>query len=161
MAQRVPDQRWRRSTRGGWLALALLLGSSGCGGCGGGGAKFAPAPPPGTLEGNLEAICNAYNKAYRELNRAPKSLDEFKTFLKHYGDPAQLMISPRDGEEFVIVLGANPNQEPTPANPQIVAYEKVGKDGTRYTINPIGAIATFTNEQLSRVRFPKGHKPPG
>jgi len=104
-------------------------------------------------------ICNAYNKAFRELRRPPKSLEEFQPFLKGYGNPDELLVSPRDGQPFVIVYGADPTIEPTPSNPQIIAYEKDGKDGTRFSIEPRGAIIQYSNADLSRLRFAGGHKP--
>jgi hypothetical protein len=137
----------------GWFVCVCLVGTAGCG-----GAKVAKEPPPGSVEANLEAICNAYNKACRELRRSPKNLEEFKPYLKGYGDPEQLLVSPNDGQQFVIVYGASPFVEPTPANPQIIAYEKVGKDGKRLSIEPRGDIRKYTEDELARIRFPSGHK---
>jgi hypothetical protein len=137
-----------------WFVSLSLLCSAGCG-----SGNVAKDPPAGSVDAHLEAICNAYNKACKELRRSPKNLEEFKPFLKGYGDPEQLLISPRDGQPFVIVYGSTPFIEPTPTNPQIIAYEKVGKDGVRMSIEPRGAIEKYTFEQLSRFRFAGGHKP--
>src|SRR5262245_46892131 len=151
MRSRILESRSAKSPVG-LLVCLWLVSSAGC------GPKTALGPPPGSVEANLEAICNAYNKACKELRRSPKNLVEFKPYLQGYGDPEKLLLSPNDGQQFVIVYGASPFIEPTPANPQIIAYEKLGKDGKRLSIEPRGDIRPYTEAELARIRFPSGHK---
>ena len=132
-----------RSAFGGWAALTVL-GLAGC------GHTPPAAPAKGSVQANLEAICNAYRKASNDLKRPPKSLDEFKTYLKQYGDPEQLLVSPRDGQPIVVVYGADIWEEPSPTNPQIIAYEKVGKDGKRFAVMPMGAVIPYTADEMSK-----------
>jgi len=150
MIRNVMAQRLVHSALGGCVALAVL-GLAGC------GTKVAPEPPKGSVHANLEAICNAYRKASMELKR-PAKLEEFKNALKGYGDPEQLLISPRDGQPFVLVIGTDIWAEPRPTNPLIIAYEKVGKDGQRFTVMANGTVAPFTDEEMSNFRFAAGHK---
>jgi hypothetical protein len=153
MLRQVTARRLVRSLCGGWIALTVLA-LAGC------GHSTPPGEPPkGSARANLEAICNAYRKASQEFKRPP-TLDEFKTALKGYGDPDQLLISPRDGQPFVLVIGVNVFNEPTPANPLIIAYEKAGKDGKRMAVFANGTVPPdgFTDEEMSKFRYGGGHK---
>jgi hypothetical protein len=140
-----------RSAFGGCVAL-IVLGLAGC------GHKPPPEPAKGSAQANLEAILNSYRKASNELKRPPKSLDEFKSYLKQYGDPEQLLISPRDGQPFVLVLGTDIWEEPSPTNPLIIAYEKEGKDGRRFAVMPMGAVIPYTADEMAKFRYAAGHK---
>jgi hypothetical protein len=106
------------------LGLALLL--AGC------KAKvhvvpFSPA------EHNLKHIAMAYGDAHGQLGRGPKSAEELKKFLAVFGNPDELLVSPNDGQPFVIIWGVNPAGGPTEYKQMfpILAYERQGKGGYR------------------------------
>jgi hypothetical protein len=45
---------------------------------------------------NLRKVGSAYQKATDALNRGPSKLDELLPFLAEFGDPADVLRSPRD-----------------------------------------------------------------
>src|SRR5262245_6565230 len=79
---------------------------------------------------NLRAISLAYGQATNTLSRPPRNKQELLPFLTKQGDAEQLLRSPVDGEEIVIVWGADIRIAPPKPAP-VIAYEKVGKNGKR------------------------------
>ena len=59
-------------------------------------------------EQELTYIALAYGEAHQRLGRGPKDADELKPFLKPFGDPENLLMSPNDGQPYVVVWKANP-----------------------------------------------------
>jgi hypothetical protein len=112
-------------------------------------------------EDHLYAFGKAYIQASVQLNRGPKSISEIKSFLPADA-PSDLLRSPNDGEEFVILWGVDFNKlPPVDGDPYYIgAYEKTGKNGKRYVLRfPIGVVS-MTDDELKTARFPSGHKPP-
>jgi hypothetical protein len=157
------DGRTFRSARR-WLRLGLpllLLGLSGCSGCSGCGPQVNVVPLT-PAEDALKYIAMAYLDAHSELNRPPKNAEDLRPFLKRFGDPEQLLVSPNDGQPFVIVWGADPNRGgPTEYMNMfpILAYEKQGAGGKRAVTDIRGRPMTVPAEDLSKLTFVRGHKP--
>ena len=136
-----------------WLMLAGVF-LVGCG-------QGAPKERSPTQE-RLYRIGKAYLQTCYILERAPTNFEEIKPSMEEDGIPDDLLISPRDGEPFVIFWGVDFTKlVPARDNPFSVAgYEKVGKDGTRFVLRfPIG-IVPMTDEELQKAVFPPGHKAP-
>ena len=138
-----------------WLALAL--GVLCLGGCGKGGGKTR-----NPTEERLYKIGKAYRDTCFRLETAPKSFDEIKPSLE--GDiPEDLLVSPNDGQAFVIIWGVNVNNlVPSRNNPfTVIGYERIGVDGTRYVLRAPLGIVKMTDEEFEKANFPPGHRAPG
>ena len=104
---------------------------------------------------NLVAIRKAYLKATARLGAPPRTLDQMSAELKEQGDPDTLLRSPEDNEKYVIHFGAVADANPA----QVIAYEKVGKEGKRYVL--FGHIVWFmTDDELKSKKFPAGYSAP-
>jgi hypothetical protein len=115
-------------------------------------------------EKNLTKVAMAYSDAHGRLGHGPKNAEELKPFLKPFGDPEELLVSPNDGQPFVVVWGANPTGGgPTPYKGMfpILAYEKEGKGGRRAVTDVRGRPMTVPDEDFSKLTFVRGHKPAG
>jgi hypothetical protein len=136
----------------------LLAGLSGCGGCGSGPdvVKFSPA------ENRLTQIAMAYGDAQSELGHPPKNAEELKPFLKPHGDPDDLLVSPNDGQPYVIVWGADVSRGgPTDYKQlwQVLAYEQKGARGHRAVTDVRGRPMNVPDAEFSSLTFVRGHKP--
>ena len=113
-----------------WLLLgpsALLAGLAGCGS----GVNVVPLSH---AEKDLSYIAIAYREAHSRLGRPPKDAEDLKPFLKDFGDPEKLLVSPNDNQPYVVVWGADPSRGgPTPYQGMwaILAYERKGTGGKR------------------------------
>ena len=89
---------------------------------------------------NLNTIGKAYDEATKSLGRPPKNAEEFKSFLRPYGDPDVFLRSPHDGQPYEIVWGRNiQKMDINSMPPPILAYEKQGVNGMRYVLTKLGA----------------------
>jgi hypothetical protein len=115
-------------------------------------------------EQNLTNIVLAYRDAQPQLNHWPKNAEELKPFLKTFGDPDQLLISPNDHEPYVVVWGADTSRGgPTDYQGMwgIIAYERTGAGGRRAVVDIRGRPMTIPEEDFSKLTFAGGHKPQG
>lgn len=108
--------------------------------------------------GQLKKVGTAYNKAYQSLRRSPTA-EEIKPYLKQYGDPDALLISPRDGKPLVLVPGFVQDTEQTGGEQPIIVYEQSGADGKRMTVDSRGTIVFFTDSEFAKLKFVGGHQP--
>lgn len=135
---------------------ALLIAvAAGCG-------EKVHVVPQTSCEKSLSTIVLAYMEAQGRLNHPPKSTDELRPFLKELGDPETLLISPNDGEPFVIVWGVDTGRggpTPYPGLWSVLAYEKKGKGSSRVVTDTRGRSMTIPQEDFSKLTFAKGHKP--
>jgi hypothetical protein len=104
---------------------------------------------------NLRSVRDGYFEARRALERPPRSKEELVPYLKKFGDPAQLLRSPDDGEDFVIVYGTDPMAAESMS--YVWAYERHGKDGSRWIIRN-RHVQRIANDKLAKLPFPPGHK---
>lgn len=140
---------WRLGT------ALVLIGLAGCG-------PSVHQVPMNDAEQRLANIVSAYQDAHGKLGHGPKDADELKPFLKSYGDPEQLLVSPNDGQPFVVIW----NADPTRGGPtmymgmwQILAYEQNGKGGQRAIVDVRTVPRTIPEADFSQLTFVRGHKP--
>jgi hypothetical protein len=145
-----------RSTRWPWrcLALGIVVGLAGCG-------TGPNVIPLSKAEKSLTNIALAYGEAHARLGHGPKDAEELKPYLKEFGNPDELLISPNDGEPFVVVWGANPRGGPTDYKQifPVLAYEKKGTRGKRALTDIRGRPMTIPTEDFSKLTFVGGHRP--
>ncbi|MDX1948013.1 MAG: hypothetical protein SFU86_21620 [Pirellulaceae bacterium] len=126
-----------------WVAL-VALAASGCGG------SVPPKVP--ALDGKrLGAISFAYQRASEKLGHPPTSIAELKPHLSLVGDPDELLVSPRDGQPYVIVWGVNLEAFEGPT-PPVVAYEAGGAGGRRMVLNVMG-ISVLTDAEFAALNL--------
>lgn len=133
----------------------LLAGLAGCG-------SSVHVVPLTKAEKALSSILMAYKEAHTKLGRAPKNADDLKPFLKEFGNPDELLVSPNDGQPFVVVWGA----DPTRGGPidykgmwQIIAYEQKGAGGRRAVTDIRGRPMTVPEEDFQKLTFVGRHRP--
>jgi hypothetical protein len=131
------------ATRAGCLAVLLVLGCS-------------PAKPDrGDLSKEEQAILNvalAYRDASNALQRGPASEKDLKPYLKSYGDPDQVLVSPNDGQPYQFTWGLIPSRPSKSAIGQrYLVYEKTGKDGKRYVVDLMLQVHHLSDQEFSSV----------
>jgi hypothetical protein len=136
--------------------LVVLLGIVVLSGCGKG--KSNQRNP---TEDRLYKIGKAYIQACYRLERAPENFGDIKSSIE--GDvPDDLLVSPNDGENFVILWGVNfAELSPSAKDPFTVGgYEKKGVDGTRYVLRFPLSTVKMTDEAFQAAIFPPGYNAP-
>jgi hypothetical protein len=128
----------------------MTLSAFGCG-----GPAQTTSATPAVVE-NLHAVRNSYFEAKANLERPPRAKDELVRFLKKFGDPASLLRSPDDGEEFVIVYGIDPLA--VESIDQVWAYERHGTGGGRWLVRG-RSVQRLPNDKFAKLKFPPGHNP--
>jgi hypothetical protein len=124
------------------------------------GAPGAPAPKDDPTAEHLEKLGDAYLRVTINLNRPPNNVKELLPTLQQMGGGDKLLHSPSDGQDFVIVWGAELRQLKARGNDiPIVAYEKNGKDGRRYVLRGRSEVVLMTDGQLRGAKFPAGYNP--
>ena len=118
-------------------------------------AKLEPAHE------NLMHIGSAYNRFNTQYAKAPAGVADLKPFLKEFGSPDDLLRSPRDGQPYVICWGVDLSvPQPWVQSTGVLAYEQHGAQGKRYVLTTMRSVVLMTDEELRRVDFPPGHRPP-
>jgi hypothetical protein len=106
-------------------------------------------------------IGEAYMAATDEKDRAPASLEDLLPLLKRHGDPAEIMRSDHDGEDFVVFWNVDYRQYQAEGRPcPVTACERTGRDGRRNVLH-MRVISEVTNDQFHALTFPPGQKAPG
>jgi hypothetical protein len=153
LSGRQPPPARRSKIRPLAFAGAVLLALWGC--------SDAPEIPKIPAEQqHLLYILRAYCRFNGERQRTPTSLDELKPLLKEFGDPEKIVLSPRDGQPYVLVGGLDIRRAPSGGVLPVVAYERIGVDGKRQVIDLRGAIRLLTPEEFRKLKFPPSFKPP-
>jgi hypothetical protein len=143
-----------------WIGIGVV---SFCAvGCGGSSETREVKLDP-SLE-RLKVISRAYIEATRELEHPPQNVAELTPYLKGREDPATILQSPNDGQQFTILWGVNiytlPPLETTSPNIFVVlAYEKQGMDGKRWVAG-FRRVRQMTDEEFKEMPFPPGYKAP-
>jgi hypothetical protein len=141
-----------------WLLVGPVL-LAGLAGCGSSDPKVVPLT---ASEQKLTHVALAYREAHSRLHHGPKDADELKPFLKEFGDPEELLVSPNDGEPYVVVWGVDPTRGgPTPYQGMwpILAYERKGTGGKRAITDIRGVPKTVPAEDFPKLTFVGRHKP--
>ena len=136
------------------IKVLLLLSIFGFIGCG--GEKIEPITTDATVIA-LDKIGGAYIRG----NPPPKTKAELLAIFKLSSFPKELLISPNDGQEFIIVYGVElKGLKVSGAQLPVVAFEKSGKDGKRYVLRGMNTIVQLTDDQLKSSVFPEGYNFP-
>jgi hypothetical protein len=145
-----------------WCLLPLVVVVSGCGGCGGSSTQVVVQHDKSAQ--NLQQIAAAYSQAAQKLGHPPREAKDLEEILKAgpgNPDPATVLRSPDDNENYVIVWGVD-FREVAKARGNvdvIIAYEQKGKGGKRHVVKPPAQVMVLTNEQFQSAAFPPGHTP--
>lgn len=133
--------------------LLVVLSTSGCS-----EPKFEEEP----VKANLRLIGKAYFMIADYRKRPPKDEEELRTQLAELhtlqmgGPPAEVLVSPRDMQPIVIILGPGKLSD---GSANVLAYEKVGADNSRYVLMQNGDIQKLSNEDFAKASFFNNHKP--
>jgi hypothetical protein len=106
---------------------------------------------------HLQKVATAYMQATVKAGRPPAGPNDLKPFLKGQDDVAALLVSPNDGQPYVILWGTDPRPGKAPS-PLVIGYEKQGKNGQRFVFLDMGVVQ-MSEADFARANFPKGHKP--
>ena len=104
---------------------------------------------------NIRQVRDAYVLTTDKLGHPPANREELLPALKEMGDPEKLLRSPDDGEEFVILWGVDPRDQPVP----VMIYEKNGKGGKRHVVRGRD-IVRMNDEDFKSGPFPAGQSAP-
>jgi hypothetical protein len=127
-------------------------------GCGS-GPKVLPLS---NAELHLAHVAAAYSEAQDQLGHPPKNAEEIKPYLKEFGNPDELLVSPNDGQPYVIIWGVDMSRGgPTDYKGMwaILAYEQKGSGGKRIVTDTRGRPLTVPEEDFSKLTFAGRHKP--
>jgi hypothetical protein len=134
-----------------WIIAAVLLAAAGCSSP---AVKEVDAGDPGALR----KIASAYGRATAKNDRPPTKPADLKPFLPDGEDVDQLLISPRDGQPYVIFWGFDSRPGKSGESPVVIGYEKAGKGGTRFVFLDMGVVS-MTDAEFAKATFPPGRKP--
>jgi hypothetical protein len=116
-----------RIIRAGCLAAILVVGCS---------SAKPHHEEPSKEEQAIQNVALAYREAANALRRGPNSEKEIKPYLKQYGDPDQVLVSPNDGQPYQFTWGVTPGRPSESAfRNRFFVHEKTGKDGKRYAVD--------------------------
>jgi hypothetical protein len=119
-----------------------------------------PAAPPTNSEldsaQRLHRIGLAINDATARLGHPPADVGDLWPFLQENGDPDQLIVSPDDGQRYVILWGVDVRTVDPEA---VLAYERLGSGGMRYVLTAT-TVKRLSGGELDRAEFPAGFGPP-
>lgn len=162
--QRFQDQglegRWLRPEDSlcCFVLLAALALLSGC------GSSQPVVFEEDTSRQNLQRIGVAYAQVSATLGRPPQDIQELRAAVQEGPDQppaADILRSPNDGEDYVVVLNVDFRQlAAARGNVDVVlAYEKHGKGGRRYVLKPPSHVLVMSDEEFKAASFPPGHQP--
>ncbi len=118
-------------------------------------AKLEPAHE------HLMHVGSAYNRFNAKYAKAPAAAADLKPFLQEFGNPDDLLRSPRDGAPYVICWGVNLLvPQPWVQSTGILAYEQRGVQGKRYVLTTMRSVVLMTDDEFRQASFPPGHRPP-
>ncbi|MGE3806982.1 MAG: hypothetical protein AB7K24_20150 [Gemmataceae bacterium] len=136
------------------FVLFVLIAFMGC------SSKPVPIPIPEKSQGEgLVRIFTAYEQAAEKLERPPQSAEDIKPFLEPHGNPDALLLSPNDGEPYVILWGvdlARKKPKPDYLTSPVLAHEKTGKQGIRQVVDIFGDVRSVDAGEFARITFAPG-----
>jgi len=111
---------------------------------------------------NLLHIGAVYRQYCVEQKKPPTGPQDLEPMLKEFGDPQQILVSPRDGQPFVICWGVDLTQRlPWAKKMPVLAYEKLGAYGNRWVLTTMRSVEQVDHWSFRSSEFPPGHVPPG
>lgn len=139
------------------MALGLLVvAAQGCSPP----ASIVVRNPMDPTQERLLDLVNAYWQYNISHRVPPRSATDIEPILRERGIADDVFRSPRDGEPFVVCWGTNvvrPAQG-TAARP-ILAYEKNGRDGSRFVVLAERKVELLTEDEFLQASFPTGYGP--
>ena len=114
------------------------------------GCSRAPGTTP-AVEENLRHIASAYDKTTKKSGRLPRSAEELKPALQLFGDPDAILVSPNDGQPFVIHWDVVIFQPAPNGFRPILAHEAAGVDGKKYVIDNMMVVRQMTEAELDQA----------
>lgn len=127
------------------------------------GCSSKPSQPdedPGLVR--LRTVGLAYRIHFFHYNRPPRSEHDLRRTFTELGvqgaerDVDEQLRSPRDGQPYVVIYGVPLDSD---MRATLLAYEKLGADGSRYVFTQSGDMKLLTNAEFASADFAKGHKP--
>jgi hypothetical protein len=111
---------------------------------------------------NLLHVGTAYRRFCGEQKKPPTGPQDLEPLLQEFGDPRQILVSPRDGQPFVICWGVDLTKPiPWAKSLPVLAYEKIGSGGSRWVLTTMRSIEQIDNGRFRSADFPPGQAPPG
>jgi hypothetical protein len=105
---------------------------------------------------NLRRIRQAFDLCQDRAKRPVRDEEDLLKWLSNLGDPgdpATFLVSPRDGEPFVIFYGNRLDPENSTT---ILTHEKNGAEGTRFVLLISGSVKSMTDAEFAVA--PKAEK---
>lgn len=123
-----------------FLVFVLLLG-----------CNSTPPPPAVEEVQTINKLWSAYTKAELALKRPPANWNELKPHFDPGDQIDQPLVSPRDGQPYVIIWNT-PSGHGSPET--LIAHEAVGKDGKREVLCVFG-LASLSEEEFAKTNAAK------
>ena len=109
---------------------------------------------------NLVHIRTAYVRFNTANRRPPAGPEDLKPFLREFGNPEEILRSPRDRDLYVICWGVDLSRPPSWATgAPVLAYERRPVEGKRYVLTTHGSVSLMGDEEFFGASFPPGHQP--
>lgn len=116
----------------------------------------APVEPGGEpSDERLHKIGLAIDAATANLGRPPSNLDELRPFLEEQGDPDRLVVSPIDGQPYVLLWGIDVRSAGTDT---VLAYERFGAGGRRFVLTA-STVLPMTDAEFAKAVPRPPHSP--
>ena len=126
--------------------MRLLLVATLAAGCSRGPAQST------SVEQNLRHIGMAYDQTSKKDGRLPRNTEDLKPALQRFGDPEAILVSPNDGQPFVIHWGISIFRPgPTRGVFPILAHEAIGVDGKKYVLDNMLGVRQMTEAELDQA----------
>jgi hypothetical protein len=105
-----------------------------------------------SVEQNLRHLGVAYEQTSKKTGRVPRGAEDLQPALQRLGDPRTLLVSPNDGQPFIIHWGV-PIFRPGPQKGvfPILAHEAVGVGGKKYVLDNMLSIRQMTEAELDHA----------
>lgn len=115
------------------------------------------------VKANLIQIAKAYLMVLSYNRKGLRDMDELRSAvndlhrLQMGAPPEEALVSPRDKQPLVIILGADSSDR----GDAILAYEQQGLDGNRWIVTMGADLKQLRDEEFAKAPFAKNHKPKG
>ena len=112
----------------------------------------------GDAQTQMMGVYSCYMQYTNKNRKAPGSIEDLQPLLSSSGlDTSNILVSPRDGSELVVLWGVKPDVRS--AEPVVFGYESQSHDGKRVAMTSMG-VWVMSDEDFMNARFPAGHQAP-
>jgi hypothetical protein len=111
---------------------------------------------------DMRHIARAYELVINQSKKPPRDIEQIKSVLNELAEaklnpPAdEVLTSSRDGQPYVVILGANLGAT---RSADVLAYEAKGAEGKRYVLKMSYDVSQMTDAEFAQATFAMGHKP--